>query len=218
MFNSHMFNFISPSPAFIADKRRFCSGHAQGDMVNIHNKKCQALGCTKQPVFRKGGQQASMCATHKSNGMRNVNNRICADPSCTKQPSYGFSGEAKKLCAPHKLDGMINIKSQHSLRCSFPACTKCPSFGFPGGDKPSLLTPGGGHDRRSDPAGQEKHPAKSGEQSAEPVLSPADASDESFDNTVEAVGDGGKRFDRNVWPRPPPPSMPPRPQRRREQL
>lgn len=58
---------------------------------------------------------------------------------------------------------------------------------------------------------KKKRPAKSAEQSAKPALSPADASDESYDNTVEAVRDGGKRLERNVWPRPPPPPMPPSP-------
>lgn len=92
-----------------------------------------------------------------------------------------------------------------------PSLHEVPVVRLSGGYKPSLLsTPGGGHDRRSDQV-RKKRPAKSGEQSAKPVLSPADASDESYDNTVEAVGDGGKRLKRNVWPRPPPPPMPPSP-------
>lgn len=160
MFDPHMFNFISPSAAFIADKRRFCSGHAQGDMVNIHNKKCQALGCTTTGVRQGGPTGVHVRDAQVERDEEREEQDMCR-PLVHEATVIRLQwGGTEVLCAAQarRYDQHQESAQPAMFLSSF---HEVPVVRLSGGYKPSLLsTPGGGHDRRSDPAGQEKTPSQ----------------------------------------------------------
>ena len=65
--------------AHIGKKQR-CSAHKLPGMVDLKNKKCTDLGCSKQSTYGFENGPIEKCATHKLPGMVDVKNKRC--PTC----------------------------------------------------------------------------------------------------------------------------------------
>ena len=118
-------------PGFKASR---CAAHAQEGMVNVLDKRCDALGCTTRPSFGPVvGVRPTKCATHAPPHWRDVKSRKCDSPApnlCEKVPSFGFPGAGARRCVAHAEQGMVNMMN---ARCEAEGCDKRPSFGPPGG-------------------------------------------------------------------------------------
>ncbi|CAN0236492.1 unnamed protein product [Ectocarpus sp. 4 AP-2014] len=99
-------------------------------MVNVRNRRCEGLNCTKEPYFGHIGGKAKFCARHKPHeAMVDVRHRRCEFPSCTKQPNYGYEGQRACYCSTHKLPTMVDVKHR---RCAADGCRGFSNFAFPG--------------------------------------------------------------------------------------
>lgn len=65
--------------AHIGKKQR-CSAHKLPGMVDLKNKKCTEIGCSKQSTYGFENGSIEKCATHKLPGMVDVKNKRC--PTC----------------------------------------------------------------------------------------------------------------------------------------
>ena len=73
-------------------------------MVDIRNKKCNVVNCTKQPNYNfENERQGKYCVKHKLEGMINIITQKCLFNNCLKQPCYNYKNKHKGLyCAEHK--------------------------------------------------------------------------------------------------------------------
>lgn len=56
---------LDVSAAFPGDKAQFCSLHKEPGMVDVHNKRCEAIGCDKHPTYGQVNGRARFCTKHK---------------------------------------------------------------------------------------------------------------------------------------------------------
>lgn len=61
-------------------KKQRCATHKLPGMVDLKNKKCIELGCSKQSTYGFENGPIEKCATHKLQGMVDVKNKRC--PTC----------------------------------------------------------------------------------------------------------------------------------------
>jgi hypothetical protein len=61
-------------------------------MINVRDKRCEYIGCDKQPCFDIEGGKGRFCATHKTAGMVNVKSKRCEHVGCDKIPTFGLKG------------------------------------------------------------------------------------------------------------------------------
>ena len=61
-------------------KKQRCATHKLPGMVDLKNKKCTDLGCSKQSTYGFENGPIEKCATHKLPGMVDVKNKRC--PTC----------------------------------------------------------------------------------------------------------------------------------------
>jgi hypothetical protein len=95
-------------------------------MINVKNKRCNFIGCTKQPIFDVEGGMGKFCAKHKEIGMVDIRHNRCEFQGCKTRPTFDVEGGMGKFCAKHKEVGMINVKNK---RCNFQDCTSRPCYG-----------------------------------------------------------------------------------------
>jgi hypothetical protein len=100
-------------------------------MVNVKSKKCEQIGCTKQPAFNtKGESRGRFCADHKEPNMVDVKSKKCEIDGCTKHPVFNMERETKaRFCLAHKQDGMVDVKNK---QCEHDGCTTRPSYNVEG--------------------------------------------------------------------------------------
>lgn len=102
------------------EKPECCAKHKEEGMIDLKNKKCEFLGCNKQPSYNTSGEKPKFCVEHKEKDMVDVINKKCEFSGCNKQPCYNKEGEKiRKFCIEHKKDGMINVKDK---KCVFTGC------------------------------------------------------------------------------------------------
>lgn len=61
-------------------KKQRCATHKLPGMIDLKNKKCTDLGCSKQSTYGLENGPIEKCATHKLPGMVDVKNKRC--PTC----------------------------------------------------------------------------------------------------------------------------------------
>ena len=79
-------------------------------MVNVKNRKCENLGCMKEPYFNVPGSKAGrFCSKHKHAGMVDVKNKRCEHPGCKKRPYFNDLGSNDGMfCSEHKEAGVVD--------------------------------------------------------------------------------------------------------------
>ncbi|CAN0431898.1 unnamed protein product, partial [Ectocarpus sp. 13 AM-2016] len=93
--------------------RRFCSKHAEDDMVKLDKKLCPVKGCFTSASYGVMGKKRKFCAVHAERGMVSIGGRRCAKEDCGKRANYGVAGTNKReFCATHAEAGMVNINNQ----------------------------------------------------------------------------------------------------------
>merc|ERR1711968_360725 len=75
--------------------------HAPEEAWDVKNKRCEALGCTRQPVFGVEPGVARWCAAHAPEEAWDVKSKRCEALGCTKQPSFGVEPGVARWCAAH---------------------------------------------------------------------------------------------------------------------
>jgi len=113
---------------------RFCSKHKQINMINVKNKLCEHVGCTKSASFNYNGEKIRrFCNIHKLIGMINVKDKKCEYKGCDKIPVFNVKGEKKRrFCSIHKLIGMVDV---YNKLCEYNGCNKSASFSYKGETK-----------------------------------------------------------------------------------
>jgi hypothetical protein len=103
-------------------------------MINIKSKKCQHLGCDKQPSFSiNRDTNATHCKTHASNKMINVLHIRCAVLECQKHPNFGIEYQRPTHCKSHSSGMMYNVSKKVCITCNtttanrkyIPNCARC---------------------------------------------------------------------------------------------
>ena len=90
---------------------RWCAAHAPEEAWDVKHKRCEALGCTKHPVFGVEPGVARWCAAHAPKEAWNVVSKRCEALGCTKHSSFGLRGERKRRwCAAHAPTEAINLR------------------------------------------------------------------------------------------------------------
>lgn len=107
----------------------YCKEHKSPDMVDLRNKKCEYVGCSKNPLFNYKGLSKRFCNEHKLDGMVNVVHRYCIVEGCLKQSSYNIKGSYADYCLDHKTDEMELVVYKN--KCKYPDCNIRASYNYP---------------------------------------------------------------------------------------
>ena len=95
-------------------------------MVDVRSKRCEYIGCIKQPIYGIQGGSMQFCNAHKQSGMVDLRNKRCEHEACMKLfPVYDFAGGTGRFCADHRLSGMINVVSKQCLTCPTRSSNVC---------------------------------------------------------------------------------------------
>ena len=86
-------------------------------MVDIRNKRCLHISCTKRSNFNvKGSKTAVYCKQHSEEGMVYVYAKRFSSGACTKLPNSNVEGRTTAAhCKNHAEDGMVNVRSSRSF-------------------------------------------------------------------------------------------------------
>ena len=75
----------------------------------MRSERCEALGCTKRPVFGVEPGVARWCAAHAPEEAWNVRSERCEALGCTKRPAFGSRvARKRRWCAAHAPTEAIN--------------------------------------------------------------------------------------------------------------
>ncbi|KAG5191422.1 EsV-1-7, partial [Tribonema minus] len=98
--------------------------------VDTSYRRCEALGCTKWPLYAYEGEKARFCSAHREPGMNDVRSRRCQHAGCLHQPSYGMEGFRAQFCRQGAdTPDMVDVVSK---RCKQAECRRRPLYGFEG--------------------------------------------------------------------------------------
>jgi hypothetical protein len=103
-----------------------CKVHMKPGDVDVVNKRCEWIGCDKQPSFGKPESGPERCKAHKKFDDVDVKNKRCEWTGCDKHPTFGKRGSRAERCKVHKKDDDVDVVSK---RCTEPGCDKKPTFG-----------------------------------------------------------------------------------------
>ncbi len=109
----------------------FCTKHKMEGHVDLVNKKCQELGCPRNPVFGSLGGPRMFCVLHKGGGHVNLKSKKCL--TCgLKRALFGPSDGTQKdavYCVEHKEVDHVNLMDKKCLTCGLKLALFGPSDG-----------------------------------------------------------------------------------------
>ena len=107
----------------------YCNQHRKEKMVNVRYRKCEEIGCNKQPNFNYENESRGLyCKEHRKENMVNVLSRKCEEEYCNKQPSFNYENESRGLyCGDHRKENMVDVRDR---KCEEKNCNKQPNFNY----------------------------------------------------------------------------------------
>ena len=106
----------------------YCVNHKEPTHVDVKSKKCQSIGCRKQPTYGPMGTLVGIyCVNHKEPTHVDVKSKKCQSIGCDKQPYYGPVGTRVGIyCVNHKEPTHVDVKNK---KCQSIGCDKQPYYG-----------------------------------------------------------------------------------------
>ncbi|CAM9900712.1 unnamed protein product, partial [Laminaria digitata] len=113
----------------------YCKQHAEDSMVNVFNKRCARVSCTRLPSCNVGSSKTALyCKQHAEDGMVVVRGHRCLRDSRMTHASFNVEGnKTPSYCKRHAEDGMFNVAKK---RCSREFCRKTPKNNVEGAKTP----------------------------------------------------------------------------------
>ena len=84
-------------------------------MVDVRNKGCSYVTCTREPYFKAEGNGAKYCRRHAPGDIVNGRNNRRLDGFCTSTPSLDVDGSKTGVCGQHPEDGTVEARKKTRL-------------------------------------------------------------------------------------------------------
>lgn len=100
-----------------AKRGKYCRGHKQDNMHNVHAYYCQHIGCTTMASFGYPEiRECQFCFRHMKNGMINIRYTSCAEIGCYAKAKFNWNVQlCGKYCLQHKKSGMIDVSKKPNM-------------------------------------------------------------------------------------------------------
>lgn len=108
-------------------KPEYCRTHKKENMIDVLNKRCNFVDCSKYRIYGLKKGIPEYCLKHKLENMIDCITKKCLYENCEKSPSYNIKGKSAMYCSEHKLKNMIDVKHKS---CEKESCNRNKVYGF----------------------------------------------------------------------------------------